>query len=317
MSQDQTLEAEAAAFNQRISDRKSAGYVPDLRRAVKCDYFYKSFWRDPHFVRLYAGGVFDELLRMLRSHGRPGMSIIDIGCGPGYYSLELARNGYQVTAIDIAEKAIKTAKETLESSPKESGFGSLEYKVASLDQISGSFDAVVFTGVIHHFEDPRDVVDRALRLLAPGGVFFCYEPCHERWRQTDAAFVALIRAVLSATGNWYEPEVAGWVSQPNGWQSYVAEIHEEYVSEKDKNERFQSPNDNASSGEQILEALRSRLTELEYKNQFSFIYRLLGGLRGPDSTVHALADLIAQFDRFAIEQGHMQPNTFFWVGRKS
>ena len=36
-------EAEAAAFDARITERERAGYIPDIRRAVKCDYFYKSF----------------------------------------------------------------------------------------------------------------------------------------------------------------------------------------------------------------------------------------------------------------------------------
>jgi hypothetical protein len=39
------LASEAAAFNQRISERRAIGFVPDIRRAVKSDYFYKSFWR--------------------------------------------------------------------------------------------------------------------------------------------------------------------------------------------------------------------------------------------------------------------------------
>lgn len=39
---------EARAFDQRIEERVQASFIPDLRRAVKCEYFYKSFWRDPH-----------------------------------------------------------------------------------------------------------------------------------------------------------------------------------------------------------------------------------------------------------------------------
>lgn len=316
MSEKSQLEAEAEAFNERISERKSAGYLPDLRRAVKCDYFYKSFWRDPHFARLYVGGNLEVILGYLRKHGRPGMKVIDVGCGPGYYSLEIARNGYHVKGIDIADKAINTARETLASSPQDPNFGSLSYEVGSIEQVSGTYDVVLFTGVIHHFDNPDELIEKAMKLLAPGGLLICFEPCHERWRRTDAAIVALIRGILSATGHWYEPELATQLRQPHGWEEYSAEVQEEYQTEKDKTERGQSPNDNASSGDRILTALRSRLVELEYTNWVSFIYRLLGGLRGPDSVVHPLADIITQFDRFAVAQGHMQPNTFFWVGRK-
>jgi len=310
------LDAEAQAFNERISERRAAGFVPDLRHAVKCDYFYKSFWRDPHFARLYVGGYLDILLGFLRRFGRPGLRLLDAGCGPGYYSLEFARAGHHVTGIDIADKAIETARRTVTASPPSEGFGSLEYRVGSLETERETFDAVVFTGVIHHFADPDATIRRALELLPTGGLLLCLEPCHERWRQTDAAIVGLIRGLLSATGHWHEPQLAGSLTTPEAWPAYAQEIHTEYFTEKDAHERGQSPNDNASDGVQILTALRRHLVELDCQPGVSFIYRFLGGLRGPDEVVHPMADLIAAFDRFAVAEGHMQPNAFLFAGRK-
>jgi hypothetical protein len=54
-SEAERLEAEGIAFDARIRERVAAGLIPDLRRAVKCEYFYKSFWRDPHYIDLYLG----------------------------------------------------------------------------------------------------------------------------------------------------------------------------------------------------------------------------------------------------------------------
>ena len=311
-----SLAEEAAAFDQRITERQQAGFIPDLRRAVKCDYFYKSFWRDPHFARLYLGRNVEILLGFLRTHGRPGMTLLDVGCGPGYYSLEFARAGYHVTGIDIAAKAIASAQSTLDSSPKDPGFGSLNYAVSSLDEMTGTYDAVVFTGVIHHFSDPDQVLAKASSLLKPGGLLICLEPCHERWRRQDAAVVGLIRSLLSATGHWYEPELAGSLRGRQAWNAYTDELVIEYLTERDRHERGQSPNDNASTGEQILASLRRQFTELEYRDGVSFIYRLLGGLRGPDHVVHPLADLIAEFDRYGVAEGFLQPNAFLWAGRR-
>src|SRR5256885_1411592 len=190
MSDAVDLKSEAAAFDQRIAERDQAGFIPDLRRAVRCDYFYKSFWRDPHFISLYLGEHVRTLLELLRTHGKAGIRILDVGCGAGYVSLELAREGYHVTAIDIAEKAISAAKKTLASNPYKDNFGSLEYQVMSLDQVRGRFDAVLFSGVIHHFAQPDAVVRSALELLVPQGLVLCAEPCHDSWRQADAAQVA-------------------------------------------------------------------------------------------------------------------------------
>lgn len=311
-----SLDAEAAAFDQRIEERKQAGYIPDLRRAVKCDYFYKSFWRDPHFVRLYLGFHLSVLQDFLNRFGRPQGRLLDVGCGPGYFSLEFARSGFDVTGIDISSKAITAARETFASSPRYDGFGSLRYEVQSLDDVQGEFDIITFTGVVHHFPEPDGVLLKAKSLLAPGGIVLCLEPCHERWREQDAAIVALIRGLLSATGHWYEPELSKSLLSSEAWAKYVTEIHTEYVTERDPHERGQSPNDNASSGAQILESLRRHFLELESRESVSFIYRLLGGLRGPDSLVHPIAELLTAFDHFGVERGHLQPNAFLWAGKK-
>jgi SAM-dependent methyltransferase len=85
------ITAEAAAFNKRIDERVAVGFVPDLRRAVKCEHFYKSFWRDPLFIRLYVGKIVDDYLDLLNRHCGRGLRILDVGCGAGYVSLELAR----------------------------------------------------------------------------------------------------------------------------------------------------------------------------------------------------------------------------------
>jgi len=62
---DGPLEADARALEARIRERIAAGLIPDLRRAVKCDYFYKSFWRDPHYIDLSLREVAYILLDLL------------------------------------------------------------------------------------------------------------------------------------------------------------------------------------------------------------------------------------------------------------
>jgi SAM-dependent methyltransferase len=44
-----------------------------------------------------------------------GISIIDVGCGTGRHTIELARRGYDVTGIDISDRMLDVARETLKN----------------------------------------------------------------------------------------------------------------------------------------------------------------------------------------------------------
>lgn len=317
MSSD-ALKEEAAAFDQRIEERRKAGFIADLRRGVRCEYFYKSFWRDPHFIRLFVGRVVENYVEILRTHAARGASILDVGCGAGYMALELARAGYCVKGIDISPSCIETARETLATNPYKDGFGSLEYEVKSFQEITGEWDVLLFSGCLHHLPDAEQSVSQAIRHVRDGGLIICWEPCHEDWRIEDAAQVALIRGMLSIAGMWYEkPDTLG-IADRSDLYRFIEDIHVEYVQERDKSEiGGQSPHDNESSGRDILLALRRQTQELEYRPMASFIYRLLGGLRGPDSVVHPMADFLAHYDSLGVEKGFLRPNTFIFAGRKS
>ena len=312
------IAAEAAAFDSRISERLVAGFVPDLRRAVKCEHFYKSFWRDPQFIQLYVGRIVEGYLELLSKHCGPKQRILDVGCGAGYVSLELARNGHDVVAIDISEANIKIARQTLADNPFVDGFGALSYEHLPFHMVEGSFDVVLFSVSLHHMPDVEGVVRRARELLRLSGHFLCYEPCHERFREQDAAQVGLIRAILALTGNWYDPsEVTPHLNSEASLANYISGLQTEYVMERDPSEpEGQSPHDLEADGATMLAALRRYSDEIVYRPGFSFIYRLLGGIRGSEQTIKALADFFAMYDRLAVEKYGLSPNHFYYLGRK-
>lgn len=101
-----------------------------------------------------------------------GAHILDLGCGPGRHSLELARRGYQVTGIDRTRRFIENAAHTAEVE----NLG-LEFLLADMRQFSRStyYESVIsmFTS-FGYFEDPNEnqrVLDNVYLSLKPGGTF--------------------------------------------------------------------------------------------------------------------------------------------------
>ena len=92
-------------------------------------------------------------------HDLRGARLLDAGCGTGALSVEAARRGADVVAIDLSPQLIQLASERR---PDDLGFGSIEFRVGDmLDPKVGRFDYVVAMDSIIHYTD-RD----AARVLA-------------------------------------------------------------------------------------------------------------------------------------------------------
>jgi SAM-dependent methyltransferase len=100
----------------------------------------------------------------------PGAAILDLPCGEGRHSLELARLGYRVTAVDRTEAYLQTARERAAAEQLE-----LEFVEADMREFvrPQAFDGAInlFTS-FGYFEDPaedRRVARNFHDSLKPGG----------------------------------------------------------------------------------------------------------------------------------------------------
>jgi cyclopropane-fatty-acyl-phospholipid synthase len=102
---------------------------------------------------------------------KPGMRVLDVGCGWGSFAIHAAREyGATVTGVTLSPPQAELARERV----REAGLAeSVEIKVADYRQLpSGSFDAIASIGMSEHVGDRQvDVYAGALfSLLRPGGL---------------------------------------------------------------------------------------------------------------------------------------------------
>jgi len=98
--------------------------------------------------------------------------VLDLGCGTGYGSDELASLAHSVIAVDIAPGALLQARSRYERR-------NLDFSAADGAQLpfrDGSFDLVVAFEVIEHLKDWQGLLFEARRVLAPGGQLIVSTP---------------------------------------------------------------------------------------------------------------------------------------------
>ena len=115
-----------------------------------------------------------------------GALALDVGCGGGLLSEALAREGADVTAIDLAPDLLKVAKlHRLESGVQ------VDYRLSAVEALAaempGAFDVVTCMEMLEHVPDPGAVVAACATLLKPGGRLFL-----STLNRTPAAFALAI-----------------------------------------------------------------------------------------------------------------------------
>lgn len=116
---------------------------------------------------------FEIAKRYLKKFMR-GKSVLDIGGGPGRYSVYLAELGYDVTLVDLSEGNVELAKRKFEEyGVKAEAYVCDARDLSALDL--GKFDNVLLMGPLYHLSavsDREKCVTEAKKHLADDGVLF-------------------------------------------------------------------------------------------------------------------------------------------------
>lgn len=103
------------------------------------------------------------------------LRVLDLGCGPGFFSVIFAVRGHKVTAVDMSAAMIGRARQNLEA---ESLAGEVEFHqgdVTTLPFDDNAFDLAVSRNITWLMRDPEGAYAEWLRVLAPGGKLLVFD----------------------------------------------------------------------------------------------------------------------------------------------
>jgi SAM-dependent methyltransferase len=168
----------------------------------------KALWEKGDFTRIAASmrESGDALVRRLGI--KPGMRVLDLGCGDGTTALPAAKLGADVLGVDIASNLVEAGNRRA----KEAGLTNLRFQEGDAcnlqDLADKTFDLVVTIFGAMFAPKPNDVAKEMVRVTKPGGHIVM-----GNWIPGDPTLVAQILKISSA---YTPPPPEGFVS-PMTW----------------------------------------------------------------------------------------------------
>jgi SAM-dependent methyltransferase len=171
---------------------------------------FDAYWKySPHFFDLLPS---------------PGMRTLEVGCGEGRVTRDLAARGHRVVAVDTTAALIRLARDA------DADNAYLRCDAAALPFVDESFDIAVFYNSLMDIDDMEGAVREAARVLRPGGAL-CACVTHPiadagsfESREVDAPFT--IHDTYLGDRRWFAMEMkrdglrmnfAGWAYPLEGY----------------------------------------------------------------------------------------------------
>ena len=114
-------------------------------------------------------GYFRRVLGAEAAAGRTHRTALDVGCGGGILSEDMARLGMAMAGVDSSAEAIEVARRHAEVSGL-----AIDYRVAAGEALpfgDAAFDVVLCCDVLEHVDATAPVLAESARVLRPGGLF--------------------------------------------------------------------------------------------------------------------------------------------------
>ena len=112
------------------------------------------------------------LIRELPKGNPAEIKVLDMGCGPGFFSIILAEDGFDVTAADYTEEMLEKARENAE------GLENITFTRQDAQNLTlpdNSFDVIVSRNLTWVLEEPERAYAEWFRVLKKGGILLNFD----------------------------------------------------------------------------------------------------------------------------------------------
>src|ERR1700719_558911 len=138
-----------------------------------------------------------------------GTRVIELGCGPGFYSRKLAQRFPEITVIgvDRSESQVRSARQRAAAeNVKNCVFERVN--ALALPSAEASFDILIASRIFTVLPDHERAVAEMFRVLKPGGRCFIAEPRHVFWASIPLMAMWLLASVTHSGNGYREPRKA-------------------------------------------------------------------------------------------------------------
>jgi ubiquinone/menaquinone biosynthesis C-methylase UbiE len=150
-----------------------------------------------------AGGLdnsFRRLLqnpqKLLKSYISTGMTVLDLGCGPGFFSIEIAKmliNSGKVIAADLQEGMLEKVARKIKGTELEQRIEIHKCESTKIG-ITEKVDFVLVFYMIHEVTNPDKLLEELKSILKPSGRIYIIEP---KFHVSKKSFKAMIDKIKS------------------------------------------------------------------------------------------------------------------------
>ena len=156
---------------------------------------------DEDIERIFGTGLRENLARILENEHVTG-SVVEFGCGTGYFTRAIVKNAEHVTATDLSPRMIEAAR------ARQKDLHNVTFKVEDSEKPSlpsGSFDTALMANMLHTLDDPLKALKECYRVLKKGGTLLVINYTGEgmgRVERTLLFFRFVLNFGLPPGGHW-------------------------------------------------------------------------------------------------------------------